>query len=135
MTKVKHCIQSHTGAYRPKCYKEGLYLCSSCLNSLAIYRLTNNFKAFKERFRKFKLNQNSIMQLDLVQPEVESDLAMAKAALWAEYHELVLELKNIEKTNAALHARLTDKNEKRLILVAVATLTDMVQDDPQHPCQ
>ena len=110
-------------------------MCSSCLNSLAIYRLTNNFQAFKERFRKFKLNQNSIMQLNLVQPEVESDLAMAKAALWAEYHELVLELKNIEKTNAALHARLTDKNEKRLILVAVATLTDMVQDDPQHPCQ
>ena len=108
-------------------------MCSSCLNSLAIYRLTNNFQAFKERFRKFKLNQNSIMQLNLVQPEEESDLDMAKAALWAEYHELVLELKNIEKTNAALHARLTDKNEKRLILVAVATLTDMVQDDPQHP--
>ena len=135
MTKVKHCIQSHTGVHHPKCYKEGLYLCSSCLNSLAIYRLTNNFQAFKERFRKFKLKQNATMQLDLVQSDVESDLAMAKAALWAEYHELVLELKNIEKTNAALHARLTDKNEKRLILVAVVTLTDMVQNDPQHPCQ
>ena len=110
-------------------------MCSPCLNSLAIYRLTNNFKAFKERFRKFKLNQNSIMQLNLVQPEVESDLAMAKAALWAEYHELVLELKDIETTNSALHARLMEKNEQRLVLVAVANLTNMVHDGPQTPRQ
>ena len=110
-------------------------MCASCLNSLAIYRLTTNFQAFKERFRKFKLQQNATMQLDLVQNDVESDLAMAKAALWAEYHELVLELKDIETTNSALHARLMEKNEKRLVLVAVAKLTNMVHDDPQTPRQ
>ena len=119
MTKVRPCIQSHTGAYRPTCYKEGLYLCASCSNSLAIYRLTTNFQAFKERFRKFKLKQKATMQLDLVHQDVESDLAVAKNALWAEYHELVLELKDIETTNSALHARLMAKNEKRLVLVAV----------------
>ena len=119
MTKVKHCVQSPTGAYRPKCHKEGLYLCSSCLNSLAIYRLPNHFQAFKERFRKFKLKQNATMQPDLVQNDVEPDLAITKAALWAEHHELVLELKDIETTNSALHARLMAKNEKRLVLVAV----------------
>ena len=75
------------------------------------------------------------MQLDLVQNDVESDLAMAKAALWAQYHELVLELKDIETTNSALHARLMAKNEKRLVLVAVAKLTNMVHDGPQTPRQ
>ena len=135
MTKVRTCIQSHTGAYRPTCYKEGLYLCASCVNSLAIYRLTTNFQAFKERFRKFKLQQNATMQLDLVHQDVESDLAMAKTALWAEYHELVLELKDIESTNSALHARLMAKNEKRLVLVAVTKLTNMVHYGPQTPRQ
>ena len=135
MTKVKHCVQSPTGAYRPKCHKEGLYLCSSCLNSLAIYRLTNHFQAFKERFRKFKLQRNAAMQLALAHKDVGSDLAMAKTALWAEYHELVLQLNGIEQTNSALHARLMEKNEKRLVLVAVAKLTNMVHDDPQTPRQ
>ena len=135
MTKVKHCVQSHTGAYRPKCHKEGLYLCSSCLNSLAIYRLTNHFQAFKERFQKFKLKQNATMQPDLVQNDVEPDLAITKAALWAEHHELVLELKDIETTNSALHARLMAKNEKRLELVAVGKLRDMVHNGPRTPRQ
>ena len=135
MTKVRTCIQSHTGAYRPTCYKEGLYLCASCVNSLAIYRLTTNFQTFKERFRKFKLQRNAAMQLDLALKDVGSDLAMAKNALWAEYHELVLELKDIESTNSALHARLMAKNEKRLVLVAVTKLTNMVHYGPQTPRQ
>ena len=59
------------------------------------------------------------MQSNLVQNDVEPDLAITKAALWAEHHELVLELKDIETTNSALHARLMAKNEKRLVLVAV----------------
>ena len=84
MTRVKNCVQSPTGAYRPKCHKEGLYLCSSCLDSLAIYRLTNHFQAFKERFRRFKLKQNATMQPELVPDNVEPDLAITKAALWAE---------------------------------------------------
>ena len=135
MTKVRTCIQSHTGAYRPTCYKEGLYLCASCVNSLAIYRLTTNFQTFKERFRKFKLQRNAAMQLALAHKDVGSDLAMAKNALWAEYHELVLQLNGIEQTNSALHARLMAKNEKRLVLVAVATLSNMARYGPQSPRQ
>ena len=135
MTKVRPCIQSHTGAYRPTCYKEGLYLCLSCVNSLGIYRLTTNFQAFKERLRKFKLQRNATMQLNPAHKDVGSDLAMAKTALWAEYHELVLQLNGIEQTNSALHARLMAKNEKRLVLVAVATLTNMARYGPQSPRQ
>ena len=135
MTKVRPCIQSHTGAYRTTCYKEGLYLCASCLNSLAIYRLTTNFQAFKGRFQKFKLQQNATMQLDLAHKDVRSDLAMAETALWAKYHELVLDLNGIEITNSALHARLMAKNEKRLVLVAVATLSNMARYGPQSPRQ
>ena len=75
------------------------------------------------------------MQLDLVHQDVESDLAVAKNALWAEYHELVLQLNGIEQTNSALHARLMAKNEKRLVLVAMAKLTNMVHYGPQTPRQ
>ena len=110
-------------------------MCASCVNSLAIYRLTTNFQAFKGRFQKFKLQQNATMQLDLAHKDVESDLAMAKTALWAEYHKLILELNDIETTNSALHARLMAKNEKRLVLVAMAKLTNMVHYGPQTPRQ
>ena len=75
------------------------------------------------------------MQSNLVQNDVEPDLAITKAALWAEHHELVLELKDIETTNSALHARLMAKNEERLVLVAVANLKNMVHDGPQTPRQ
>ena len=110
-------------------------MCLSCVNSLGIYRLTTNFQAFKERLRKFKLQRNATMQLNPAHKDVGSDLAMAKTALWAEYHELVLELKDIESTNSALHARLMAKNEKRLVLVAVTKLTNMVHYGPQTPRQ
>ena len=135
MTKAKHCVQSPTGAYRPKCHKEGLYLCPYCLDSLAIYRLTNHFQAFKEKFRGFKLKQDAAMQPDLIQGKVEPDLAVTEAALWAKYHELKLELNDIETTNSTLHAKLMAKNEERLELVAVGKLRDMVHDGPQTPRQ
>ena len=110
-------------------------MCSSCLNSLAIYRLTNHFQAFKERFQKFKLKQNATMQPDLVQDDVEPDLAITKAALWAEHHELILELNGIETTNSALHAKLMARNEERMELVAAGKLRDMVHDGPRTPRQ
>ena len=75
------------------------------------------------------------MQPDLVQYNVEPDLAITKAILWAEHHELVLELNDIETTNSALHARLMAKNERRLVLVAVAKLQNMVHDGPHTPRQ
>ena len=133
MTKVKACVQSHMGDYRPTCYKEGLYLCASCVHSLAIYRLTSNFQAFKERFRKFKLQRHAAMQVDLTHTGMGSDLAMARTALWAEYHELILQLNDIEQTNYSLYARLMAEDRKRLVLVAVATLTNMARYGPQSP--
>ena len=133
MTKVKACVQSHMGDYRPTCYKEGLYLCASCVHSLAIYRLTSNFQAFKERFKKFKLQRHAAMQVDLTRTGMGSDLAMARTALWAEYHELVLQLNGIEQTNSALYARLMTEARMRLVLVAVATSTNMAQHGPPSP--
>ena len=75
------------------------------------------------------------MQPELVPDNVEPDLAITKAALWAEHHELILELNGIETTNSALHARLMAKNEKRLELVAIGKLRDMVHDGPRTPRQ
>ena len=132
MTKVKACVQSHMGAYRPTCYKEGLYLCASCVHSLAIYRLTSNFQAFKERFKKFKLQRHAAMQVDMTHTGMDC-LAMARTALWAEFLELVLQLNGIEKTNSALYARLMTENRIRLVLVAVATLTNMARQGPPSP--
>ena len=133
MTKVKACVQSHMGDYRPTCYKEGLYLCASCVHSLAIYRLTSNFQTFKERFKKFKLQRHAAMQVDLAHTGMGSDLAMARTALWAEFHELVLQLNGIEQTNSALYAKLMAENRMRLVLVAVATLTNMARHGPPSP--
>ena len=75
------------------------------------------------------------MQPELIQGNVEPDLAITKAALWAEHHELILELNDIETTNSALHAKLMAKNEERLELVAVGKLRDMVHDGPRTPRQ
>ena len=133
MTKVKACVQSHMGDYHPTCHKKGLYLCASCVHSLAIYRLTSNFQAFKERFKKFKLQRHAAMQVDLTHTGMGSGLAMARTALWAEFHELVLQLNGIEKTNSALYARLMTENRIRLVLVAVATLTNMARQGPPSP--
>ena len=133
MTKVKACVQSHMGAYRPTCYKEGLYLCASCVHSLAIYRLTSNFQAFKERFKKFKLQRHAAMQVDLTHAGMGSGLAMARTALWAEFHELVLQLNGIEKTNSALYARLMTEARMRSVLVVEATSTDMARHCPPSP--
>ena len=68
MTRAKHCSQSPTGAHCPKCRKEGLYLCPSCLDSLAVYRLTRNFKAIKKKFHEFELKRDAAMPYLLYMP-------------------------------------------------------------------
>ena len=73
------------------------------------------------------------MQVDLTRTGMGSDLAMARTALWAEYHELVLQLNGIEQTNSALYAKLMAENRMRLVLVAVATLTNMARHGPPSP--
>ena len=135
MKRVNLCVQSPTGAHHPKCYKEGLYLCSSFLDSLAMYRLTVHFQAFKEKFRKFKLKQHATMQSEFFQNAMGPDLAITKAALWAKHHELILELNDIDTTNSALHARIMAKNEERLELVAIGKSRDRVHDGPRTPRQ
>ena len=75
------------------------------------------------------------MQPELIQGNVEPDLAVTQAALWAEHHELILELNDIETTNSALHAKLMAKNEERMELVAARKLRDMVHDGPRTPRQ
>ena len=81
------------------------------------------------------MKQNATMQPEFVQNAVEPDLAITKAALWAEHHELVLELNDIETTNSALHARLMAKNEERLELVDIGQSRDRVHDGPRTPRQ
>ena len=75
------------------------------------------------------------MQSEFCQNAVGPDLAITEAALWAEHHELVLELNDIETTNSALHARLMAKNEERLELVAIGKSRDRVHDGPRTPRQ
>ena len=50
--------------------------------------LANHFQAFKKKFQGFKLKKDAAMHPDLIQGEVEPDLAATNAALWAEYDEL-----------------------------------------------
>ena len=133
MTRAKHCSQSPTGAHCPKCRKEGLYLCPSCLDSLAVYRLTRNFKAIKKKFHEFELKRDAAMHPGLIQDRVGSDLAATHAALQAKYDELHLELDDIEKTNTALRAKIMAKNEEKMELVNARKMRYMTCDGPRPP--
>ena len=133
MTKVQARVQSHLGDYRPTCYKLGLYLCASCVHSLAIYRLTSNFQAFKEKFKKFKFQQHDAMQVGMTHRGIGSDLAMTRATLWAEFRELVRQLNDIEQTNSALYARLMAEAKMRSDFMINAASTDMVRHYPPSP--
>ena len=133
MTKVQARVQSHLGDYRPTCYKLGLYLCASCVHSLAIYRLTSNFQAFKKKFKKFKFQQHVAMQVGMTHKGIGSDLAMTRATLWAEFRDLVLKLNDIEQTNSALYARLMAEAEMRSDFMINAASTDMVRHYPPSP--
>ena len=134
MTKVQARVQSHLGDYRPTCYKLGLYLCASCVHDLAIYRLTSNFQAFKEKIKKFNFQQHNAMQVGMTHKGIASDLAMTKATLWAEFRDLVLKLIDIEQTNSALYARLMAEAKIRSDFMINAASTDMVRHyPPSHP--
>ena len=133
MTKVQARMQSHLGDYRPTCYKLGLYLCASCVHSLAIYRLTSNFQAFKEKFKKFKFQRHAAMQVGMTHTGMASDLAMTRTTLWAEFRELVLQLIDIERTNSALYARLMAEARMRSVFMVDAASTDMVRHYPPSP--
>ena len=133
MTKVQARVQSHLGDYRPTCYKLGLYLCASCVHDLAIYRLTSNFQAFKEKFKKFKFQQHDAMQVGMTHKGIASGLAMTRATLWAEFRDLVLKLNDIEQTNSALYARLMAEAKMRSDFMIHAASTDMVRHYPPSP--
>ena len=133
MTKIQARVQSHLGDYRPTCYKLGLYLCASCVHDLAIYRLTSNFQAFKEKFKKFKFQRHVAMQVGMTHKGIGSDLAMTRATLWAEFRELVLQLNDIERTNSALYTRLMAEARMRLVFMVEAASTDMARYYPPSP--
>ena len=134
MTRVQARVQLNLRGYRPTCYKLGLYLCASCVQDLAIYRLTSNFRAFKEKFRKFQLLQHDAMQVGTTHAGIGSDLAMTKATLWAEFRDLVLKLIDIEQTNSALYARLMAEAKIRSDFMMNAASPDMVRRyPPSHP--
>ena len=132
-TRTKPCIQSPTGAHRPKWRQEGIYLCPSCLDSLAVYRLTKHFQAIKKKFDEFKLKRDAAMRPPLIQGGVKPDLAKNHAALEAEYDELQLELNDIEKANSALRAKIMAKTEEKMGLVAARKLRNMTRDGPRPP--
>ena len=133
MTRVPARVQLNLREYRPTCYKLGLYLCASCVHDLAIYRLTSNFQAFKEKFKKFKFQRHVAMQVGMTHKGIGSDLAMTRATLWAEFRELVLQLNDIERTNSALYARLMAEAKMRSDFMINAASTDMVRHYPPSP--
>ena len=133
MTKVRARVQSHLRDYHPTCYKLGLYLCASCVHDLAIYRLTSDFQAFKEKIKKFNFQQHHAMQVGMTRKGIASGLAMAKATLWAEFRDLVLQLNDIEQTNSALYARFMAEARMRSVFMADAASTDMVRQYPPSP--
>ena len=133
MTRVQTRVQSNLREYRPTCYKLGLYLCASCVQDLAIYQLTSNFRAFKEKFNKFQFQQHDAMQVGMTHTGIGSDLAMTRATLWAEFRDLVLKLYDIEQANSALYARLMTGAKMRSDFIINAASTDMVRHYPPSP--
>ena len=133
MTRVQARVQLNLREYRPTCYKLGLYLCASCVQDLAIYQLTSNFRAFKEKFKKFQFQQHDAMQVGMTHTGIGSDLAMTRATLWAEFRDLVLKLYDIEQANSALYARLMTGAKMRSDFIINAASTDMVRHYPPSP--
>ena len=73
------------------------------------------------------------MQVGMTRKGIASGLAMAKATLWAEFRDLVLQLNDIEQTNSALHARLMAEAKIRPVFMVDAASTDMVRHYPPSP--
>lgn len=113
MTRIQTSVLSNLRKYRPTCSKLGLSLCASCSQDLAIYHLTSQFRAFQEKFRKFKSQRHYAMQIGTPHTDMAIYLAETRSTLWAEFHIMVLKLMNIELTNSAIHARLMVEAELR----------------------
>ena len=115
MTRIQTRVLSNLRTYRPTCSKLGHYLCASCVQDLAIYHLTFRFRAFKEKFGKFRSQRHYARQFGTTHIDMESGLAKTRYALWAEYHDLVLKLMDIARINSALHARLLSGGRNEII--------------------
>ena len=113
MTRVQTRVLSNLRTYRPTCSSLWRCLCASCVQDFAIYHLTFKFRAFKEKFGKFRSQRHYARQFGTTHIDMESDLAKTRFTLWAEFHDLVLKLMDIAQINSALHARLlsTGRNE------------------------
>ena len=133
MTRLQTSVLLNSRKYRPTCSKLGLSLCASCIQDLAIYHLTSQFRVFQEKFRKFKSQRQYAMQIGTPHTDMETYLAETRSTLWAEFHELVLKLMNIELTNSAIHARLMVKAKIRSNFMMNAASADMVQHFPPFP--
>ena len=133
MTRIQTRVLSNLRKYRPTCSKLGHYLCASCVQDLAIYHLTSRFRAFKEKFGKFRSQRHYAMQFGTTHIDMESDLAKTRSTLWTEFHQLVLKLMDIELTNSAIHARLILEADIRSGFMMNAASADMVQHFPPFP--
>ena len=114
MTRIQTRVLSNLRTYRPTCSKLGRYLCASCVQDLAIYHLTFRFRAFKEKFGKFRSQRHYARQFGTTHIDMESDLAKTRFTLWAEFHDLVLKLMDIAQINSALHARLLSRGQNEI---------------------
>ena len=133
MTRIQTRVLSNLRTYRPTCSKLGHYLCASCVQDLAIYHLTSRFRAFKEKFRKFRSQRHYAMQFGTTHIDMESDLAKTRFTLWTEFHDLVLKLMDIAQTNSALHVRLLAEAKMKSNFILTAASTDMVRHFPPSP--
>ena len=129
MAKVEPCIQSSNGARPPKCGKEGLNFCPSCLDALALYEQVKAFRAV----RRIKRNRDSARRSKLIKEEAGSDLHADDIALQAEYIDLAQELEDIERANNALAAPIRAKFEQRITLDNARKLRSMTSDGPRPP--
>lgn len=73
------------------------------------------------------------MQIGTPHTDMAIYLAETRSTLWAEFHELVLKLMNIELTNSAIHARLILEADIRSGFMMNAASADMVQYFPPFP--
>ena len=133
MTRIQTRVLSNLRTYRPTCSKLGHYLCASCVQDLAIYHLTFRFRAFKEKFGKFRSQRHYARQFGTTHIDMESDLAKTRFTLWTEFHDLVLKLMDIAQTNSALHARLLAEAKMKSNFILTKASTDMVRHFPPSP--
>ena len=132
MTRIQTSVLLNSRKYRPTCSKLGLSLCASCIQDLAIYHLTSQFRVFQEKFRKFKSQRQYAMQIGTPHTDMAIYLAETRSTLWTEFHQLVLKLMDIELTNSAIHAGLILEANIRSGFMINAASADMVPVSYTH---